>query len=66
MQPFWEIILKKEISIYTLEGKEKIPAKFFTKNSSIVIKDRGPILKDGKRRDLLIDFPIYIPEKITF
>ena len=64
--PFWEIILKKEISIYTLEGKEKIPAKFFTKSSPIVIKGRGPFLKNGKRGDLLIDFQIYIPEKIPF
>ena len=64
--PFWEIILKKEISIYTLEGKEKIPAKFFTKSSPIVIKGRGPFLKNGERGDLLIDFQIYIPEKIPF
>jgi len=64
--PFWEIILKKEISVYTLEGKEKIPTKFFTKSSPIIIKGRGPFLKNGKRGDLLIDFQIYIPEKIPF
>ena len=64
--PFWEIILKEEITIYTLEGKESIPSKLFTNGSPIVIKGRGPFLKDGKRGDLLIDFQIYIPEKIPF
>ncbi len=62
--PFWEVILKEEITIHTLEGKEKIPSKLFTKGSPIVIKGRGPFLKNGKRGDLLIDFQIYIPEKI--
>jgi len=64
--PFWEIILKEEITIYTLEGKESIPSKLFTNGSPIVIKGRGPFLKDGKRGDLLIDFQIYVPEKIPF
>uniref|UniRef100_A0A7V6CET9 J domain-containing protein n=1 Tax=Thermodesulfobacterium geofontis TaxID=1295609 RepID=A0A7V6CET9_9BACT len=64
--PFWEVILKKEITIYTLEGKESISSKLFTNSSPIVIKGRGPFLKDGKRGDLLIDFQIYIPEKIPF
>ncbi|PMP65319.1 MAG: hypothetical protein C0190_06825 [Thermodesulfobacterium geofontis] len=62
--PFWEVILKKEITIYTLEGKEKISSKLFTNNSPIIIKGRGPFLKNGERGNLLIDFQIYIPEKI--
>jgi molecular chaperone DnaJ len=64
--PFWEVILKKEITIYTLEGKESISSKLFTNSSPIIIKGRGPFLNDGKRGDLLIDFQIYIPEKIPF
>ena len=64
--PFWEVILKEEITIYTLEGKENISSKLFTNSSPIVIKGRGPFLKDGKRGDLLIDFQIYVPEKIPF
>ncbi len=62
--PFWEVILKEEITIHTLEGKEKIPSKLFTNGSPIVIKGRGPFLKNGKRGDLLIDFQIYIPDNI--
>ncbi|MDF2953981.1 MAG: DnaJ-class molecular chaperone with C-terminal Zn finger domain [Thermodesulfobacterium sp.] len=62
--PFWEVILKEEITIHTLEGKERIPSKLFTKTPPIVIKGRGPFLKNGKRGDLLIDFQIYIPERI--
>jgi molecular chaperone DnaJ len=62
--PFWEVILKEEITIYTLEGKENIPSELFIKSSPIVIKGRGPFLKNGERGDLLIDFQIYIPEKI--
>jgi len=62
--PFWEIILKEEIVIHTLEGKEAVPSHFFTKTPPIVIKGRGPFLKNGERGDLLIDFQIYVPEKI--
>lgn len=62
--PFWEVILREEITIYTLEGEEKISSRFFTNSSPVVIKGRGPFLKNGERGDLLIDFQIYIPEKI--
>ncbi len=62
--PFWEIILKKEILIHTLEGVEWIPSSFFTKGTPILIKGRGPFLENGNRGDLLIDFQIYIPEEI--
>ncbi len=64
--PFWEIILKEEISIPTLEGEEKIPSRLFTKENPIVLKHRGPFLKDGKRGDFLIDYRIVIPEEIPF
>ncbi len=62
--PFWEVILNKEIIIMTLEGKEKLPSKLFTKDPPIVLKERGPFLKNGKRGDLLIDFQIYVPGNI--
>lgn len=58
------MILKEEITIHTLEGKETIPSELFIKSSPIIIKGKGPFLKNGKRGDLLIDFQIYIPEKI--
>ena len=48
----------------TLEGKEKLPSKLFTKDPPIVLKERGPFLKNGKRGDLLIDFQIYVPGNI--
>jgi DNA segregation ATPase FtsK/SpoIIIE-like protein len=62
--PFWEIILKEEIPIYTLEGEEKISTSLFTQGSPIVIKGRGPFLSNGERGDLIVDFTIYIPENI--
>lgn len=62
--PFWEVILKEKITIHTLEGKESIPSELFTQSPPIVIKNRGPFLKNGGRGDLLIDFQIYIPKNI--
>ncbi len=62
--PFWEVILRKKILIRTLEGMEWIPSSLFTKESPIIIKNRGPFLENGDRGDLWINFQIYIPEQI--
>ncbi len=62
--PFWEVILKKEISIKTLEGEEYIPSELFTQGTPIVLKERGPFLENNKRGDLIIDFNLYVPKDI--
>ncbi len=62
--PFWEIMLNEEISILTLEGEEKVPSYLFTRDSPVVLKERGPFLKDGRRGDLLIEFQIIVPHSI--
>ncbi len=62
--PFWEVILKKEIAIKTLEGEEFISSELFTQGSPIVLKERGPFLEEKKRGDLIIDFKFYVPKDI--
>ncbi len=62
--PFWEVILNEEITILTLEGEEKVPSYLFSGESPIVLKERGPFLKDGRRGDFLIDFQITVPQSI--
>ncbi len=62
--PLWEILLNEYISIPTLEGEESIPTEKFMENGSIVLKGRGPFLKDGSRGDFIIDFKIIMPSKI--
>ncbi len=62
--PFWEVILKKEITILTLEGEEKICSKYFLQEPPIILKGRGPFLPNGKRGDFYIDFRITVPSDI--
>ena len=62
--PFWEVILKKEISVKTLEGEEYIPSELFTQGTPIVLKERGPFLENNKRGNLIIDFNLYVPKDI--
>lgn len=62
--PFWEVILKEEIKILTLEGEEKLPSKYFVKDPPIILKGRGPFLSEDKRGDLYIDFRIVVPPEL--
>lgn len=62
--PFWEVILKKEITVVTLEGEEKIDSKYFLQDPPIILKGRGPFLSNGKRGDFYIDFRIVVPLEI--
>jgi len=62
--PFWDVILKEEIRIHTLEGEETLPSSMFLKGEAIRIKGRGPFVSESERGDLLIKFEFYIPENI--
>jgi len=62
--PFWEVMLKEEITIQTLEGEEKLPTSRFLSGSPILIKGRGPFINEHERGDLLVKFELFVPERI--
>lgn len=66
--PFYEILLKETISVETLEGIEEIPTRLFTTGESVILKERGPFLRENgsiKRGDLVIFLKPVFPEKLS-
>ncbi|WP_022855112.1 DnaJ C-terminal domain-containing protein [Thermodesulfobacterium thermophilum] len=63
--PFWEILLNDFITIKTLEGEEVVSSSLFTEGHPVILKGRGPFLSNGKRGDLIVDYHIHLPKKLT-
>ncbi len=64
---FYDILLKEEIFIETLEGKEAVPTEIFKKGEPIIFPRRGPYLSEDKlweRGDLIVHPRILFPQKI--
>ncbi|WP_456369853.1 DnaJ C-terminal domain-containing protein [Thermodesulfatator atlanticus] len=63
--PFWEIALREEIEILTLEGEEKIKLPDdFLPEKPLVLSKRGPYLANGTRDDLYLEIRPYYPAKL--
>lgn len=66
--PFYEILIKETIAVETLEGKEEIPSNLFTTGEPVVLKGRGPFVKENgaiKRGDFVILLKPIFPEKLS-
>jgi molecular chaperone DnaJ len=63
----YEAALGAEISIFTIDGKEKITVKPGTQpGDTLVLKGKGmPVIGSNRKGDHIITFRIEIPKKLT-